>query len=66
MNFPIIDWKRYDITGKEIHYVQIGYSIEKVETEKSKTTDEKIKRAEFDFMLDLKSIIEKTVTDPEL
>ena len=61
-----MDWKKYDVTGKEIHYVQIGYPIEKVTTDQSKTTDEMIKRAEFDFMLDLKSIIEKTATDPEL
>ena len=65
-NFPIIDWRKYEITGKGIHYVQIGDAIEKVSTEQGKITDERIKKVEIDFMLDLKSILEKNATDPEL
>ena len=65
-NFPIIDWRKYEITGKDIYYVQIGHTIGKTPANQEKVTEDRIKKAEFDFMLDLKSIIEKTATDPDL
>ena len=64
-NLPIVDLKNYNTEGKEAHYVQINQIIAVV-TEGKKVTEETIKKAEMDFMLDLKSLIAKSATDAEL
>ena len=57
--------RNYNTEGKEAHYVQINQIIGVV-TEGKKVTEETIKKAEMDFMLDLKSLIAKSATDAEL
>ena len=64
-NLPIVDLKNYNPEGKEAHYVQINQIIG-VDTEGKKATEETIKKAEMDFMLDLKNLIAKSTTDAEL
>ena len=64
-NFPIVDLKNYNTEGKEAHYVRINQIIGVV-TEGKKATEETIKKAEMDFMLDLKNLIAKSTTDAEL
>ena len=64
-NFPIVDLKSYNSDGKEIQFIQINQVIEKVTVEK-KSTEDTIKRSEFNFMLDLKTLIAKSSTDAEL
>ena len=61
-NLPIVDLKNYNTEGKEAHYVQINQIIGVV-TEGKKATKETIKKAEMDFMLDLKNLIAKSTTD---
>ena len=55
-NFPIVDVKSYNTDGKEIQFIQINQVIEIVTGEK-KNTEATIKKAEFNFMLDLKTLI---------
>ena len=64
-NFPIVDLKAYNTEGKEAQFIQINQVIEKV-TGNQKDTKETIKKAEFNFMLDLKTLIAKSSTDSEL
>ena len=64
-NFPIVDLKAYNTEGKEGQFIQINQVIEKVIGNK-KYTEETIKKAEFNFMLDLKTLIAKSSTDAEL
>ena len=64
-NFPIVDLKAYNTEGKEAQFIQINQVIEKV-TGNQKNTEETIKKAEFNFMLDLKTLIAKSSTDAEL
>ena len=64
-NFPIVDLKSYNTDGKEIQFIQINQVIEKATGEK-KNTEDTIKKAEFNFMLDLKTLIGKSSTDAEL
>ena len=64
-NLPIVDLKNYNTEGKEAHYKQINQIIGVV-TERKKATEETIKKAEMDFMLDLKNLIAKSTTDAEL
>ena len=63
-NFPIVDLKSYNTDGKEIQFIQINQVIEKVTGEKN--TEATIEKAEFNFMLDLKTLIAKSSTDAEL
>ena len=63
-NFPIVDPKSYNTDGKEIQFIQINQVIEKVTGEKN--TEATIKKADFNFMLDLKTLIAKSSTDAEL
>ena len=51
--------------GKESKYIQINHIVGKLTTNK-KATEGHIKKAEFEFMMDLKTLISKTVIDPEL
>ena len=64
-NLPIVDLKNYNTEGKEAHYVQINQIIGAI-TEGKKLAEETIKKAEMDFMMDLKSLIAKSATDAEL
>ena len=64
-NLPIVDLSKYHTDGKEAHYIQINHIVGKI-TENKKLTEENIKKAEFNFMLDLKTLISKTAIDPEM
>ena len=64
-NFPIVDLKAYNTEGKEAQFIQINQVIDKV-TGNQNTTEETIKKTEFNFMLDLKTLIAKSSTDAEL
>ena len=64
-NLPIVDFSKYHTDGKEAHYIQINHIKEKL-TENKKLTQDNIKKAEFIFMLDSKTLISKTGIDPEM
>ena len=64
-NLPIVDLSKYHTDGKEAHHIQINHIVGKI-TENKKLTEENIKKAEFNFMLDLKTLISKTAIDPEM
>ena len=64
-NLPIVDLSKYNTDGKQAKYIQINHIVGKL-TANKKITEENIKKAEFEFMLDLKTLISKTATDPEL
>ena len=64
-NFPIVDLKAYKTEGKEIQFIQRNQIIEKITGDK-KNTEDTIEKAEFNFMLDLKTLIAKSSTDTEL
>ena len=58
--FPIVDLKAYNTEGKEVNYIQINQIIEKI-TGDQKDNEDTIKKAEFNFMLDLKTLIANRV-----
>ena len=64
-NLPILDWSKFNTEGTEAHYIQINHIVRTLSGDK-KITEETIKEAEFEFMLDLKSLISRTAIDPEL
>ena len=64
-NFPIVDLEAYNTEGKEAQFIQINQVIEKMVGDK-KATEDVIKKAEFNFMLDLKTLIAKSTTNAEL
>ena len=64
-NLPIVDLTKFNTNGKEAHYIQINHIVGKL-TGNRKITEDTIKKAEFELMLDLKTLISKTATDPEL
>ena len=64
-NFPIVDLKAYNTEGREAQFIQINQVIDKMTGDK-KATEDAIKKAEFNFMLDLKTLIAKSNTDAEL
>ena len=64
-NLPIVNLSKYNTEGKEAKYIQINHIVGNLITNK-KVTEDNMKKAEFEFMLDLKTIISKTATDPEL
>ena len=64
-NFPIVNLKAYTTEGKEVQFLQANQIIEKITGDK-KNTEELIKKAEFNFMLDLKTLIANSSTDAEL
>ena len=64
-NFPIVDRKDYHIAEKTIHYIQVNHVIEKPKT-KNAEAKEKLEKAEFNFMIYLKTLIHKTSVDPKL
>ena len=64
-NLPIVDLTKYDTNGKEAKYVQINHIVGKL-TANKKATEEHIKIEEFEFLMDLKTLMSKTAIDPEL
>ena len=64
-NLPIVDLSKYHTEGKEAHYIQINHIVGRL-TENKRMTEENLKKAEFNFMLDLKTLISKTAVDPEM
>ena len=64
-NLPIVDLSKYHTEGKEAHYIQIIHIVGNL-IENKKITEENIKKAEFNFMLDLKILTSKTAIDPEM
>ena len=64
-NLPIVNLTKYNTDGKEAKYIQINNKVGKLAPNK-KATEEHIKKAEFNFMIDFKTLISKTATDPEL
>ena len=64
-NFPIVDLKAYITEGREAQFIQLNQTIDKL-TGNKKATEDVIKKAEFNFMLDLKTLIAKSNTDAEL
>ena len=64
-NLPIVDLSKYNTDGKEAKYIQINHIVGKL-TANKKVTEDHMKKAEFDFMMDLKTMIAKTARDPEL
>ena len=63
-NFAIADRKGYGIAEKTIHYIQTNYVIKKPNTKSTKA--EKLKKAEFNFMIDLKTLIQKISVEIKL
>ena len=64
-NLQIVDLSKYKTEGNEAHYIQINHIVGKL-TSNIKITKEHIKKAESEFMMDLKTLIAKTAIDPEL
>ena len=64
-NLPIVDLSKYKADEKEAKYIQINHIVGKL-TSNKKITEENIKKAEFEFMMDLKTLTSKTATDPEV
>ena len=64
-NLPMVDLSKYNTDGKAAKYIQINHIVGKL-TSNKKIMEEHIKKAEFEFMMDLKSLIAKTAIDPEL
>ena len=64
-NFTIVDPKAYNTEGREAQFIHINQVIEKMVGDE-KVMEDAIQKAEFSFMLDLKTLIAKSATDPEL
>ena len=64
-NLPNVDLSKYNTEGKKAKYTQINHIVGKL-TANKKATEDHIKKAEFEFMLDLKTLISKTAIDPVL
>ena len=60
-----MDLRKVNTDGKEAHYIQNNHIVEKV-SGSNKITEDTLKKAEFEFMLDLKSLITRNAIDPEL
>ena len=64
-NLPIVDLSKFNTEGKVQHYIQINHIVGKLSVNK-KITEDTIKKVEFEFMMDLKTLIARTAIDPEL
>ena len=64
-NFSIVDLKAYNTEGGEAQFIHINQVIDKMVGAK-KATEDVIKKAEFNFLLDLKTLIANINTDAEL
>ena len=65
VNLPIVDLCKYNTDGEEAHYIQINHILGQL-TSNKKITEDHIKKNEFEFMMDLKTLISKTAIDTEL
>ena len=63
-NMPRVDLSKFNTDGREAHYIQINHFVGKLSG--NKITKDTIKKAEFEFMLDLNSLISRTTIDPRL
>ena len=64
-NLPIVDLSKFNTKGKEAHYILINHIVGKL-SGNQKITEDTIKKAEFEFMMDLEILIARTAIDPEL
>ena len=64
-NLPIVDLKNYNIAKKTIRFIQINHVIDKPNSKNSKA-EQNLKETEFNFMIDLKTLTNKTSVDLEL
>ena len=64
-NLPIADLTKYNTDGKETKYIQINHIVGKLTTNK-KVTEDHIEKAEFEFVMDFKTLISKTAIDTKL
>ena len=64
-NFSTVDLKAYNTEGGEAQFIHINQVIDKMAGAK-KATEDVIKKAEFNFLLDLKTLIANINTDAEL
>ena len=55
-NLPIVDLMKYNTNGEEAKYIQMNHIVGKIPANKT-VTEEHIKKAEFGFMMDLKTLI---------
>ena len=65
MYLPIVDLTKYNTDSEEAKYIQINHIVEKLTTNK-KATEDRIKKTEFEFMMDLNILISQTTINPEL
>ena len=64
-NLPIVYLSKINTDGKEAKCIQINHIVGKL-TSNKKITEEHIKKAEFEFIMNLKTLIAKTAIEPEL
>ena len=64
-NLSIVELSKYNTEGKAAHYIQINHIVGKL-TNNKKTTEEHIKKAEFEFMMGLKMLNANTAIDTVL
>ena len=60
-----MDLKTYNTKGREALFIQITQVLHEIVGGK-KATEELIRKAEFNFMIDTKTLIAKSTTDAEL
>ena len=65
-NFPIVDLSKYHTEGKEAHYIQFNHIVNHLTTNNKNITEDRIKIAEYDSMLHLKTLGSKTATYLEM
>ena len=63
-NLPIVNLSKYNTEGKEAKYIQINHIVGNL-TANKKITEDNIKNAQFEFMLDLKTLFSKTAIHSE-
>ena len=64
-NLPVVVLTKYNTDGKEAKYMQIKHIVGKLTTNK-KATNDLITKAEFEFKMDLQTLISQTAIDLEL
>ena len=64
-NLPFVDLKDYNITEKTIHYIKVYHVTEKPKTKNTRAED-KLRKADFNFVVDLKTLIHKILVDLKL
>ena len=64
-NLTIVDLRKYHPEPEPEDYLQVDYIMWKL-TYNKKLTDDNIKKAESNFVVDLKKLISTTATDPKM